>query len=332
MTTTTNDKTELTNLQVLRAAAALMVVLFHAMGTGRAYGFPVRGLGFLEGWGGHGVDLFFVISGFIMVYIQARAARTPARFLANRVRRIVPLYWVLTLLAVAASVALPARMVNHGPADPGAIAASLAFLSQPLYGAMPVLYLGWSLEFEMLFYVVFAACIALPSLNAAVLAACGMVTAWAVIGNNMLPLEFALGMVAGWLVVNRRIAVPVGGLMLAMGAALLLATLAFKDAPLNSALVYGLPSVLLVAGCSVLRQVSRGVWTRIGDASYSIYLAQFFSVPAFYKLARALGLPADLGDLLVGACAVATAMAGWGVYLAVERPLVLRPRRLAHGG
>ncbi|MES2937415.1 MAG: acyltransferase [Pseudomonadota bacterium] len=321
--TTTNDKTELTNLQVLRAVAAMMVVLYHAMETGRAYGFPVRSLGFLEGWGGHGVDLFFVISGFIMVYIQAMAARSPARFFANRVRRIVPLYWVLTLLAAAVHLALP-RLVNHGAAEPGFVAASLAFLAQPLYGAMPVLYLGWSLEFEMLFYLVFAACIALPSLNAAVLAACGAVAAWAFIGGNMLPLEFALGMAAGWLYVNRRIGAAAGKPMLALGAALLLATVAFKAAALDRVLMYGLPSVLLVAGCAVLPQVPRGVWTRAGDASYSIYLVQVFSVSAFYKAARAAGLPAALGDVLAFACLAATALAGWLLYRAVERPLAAR--------
>jgi hypothetical protein len=237
----------------------------------------------------------------------------------------VPLYWLLTLGLLAISVAVP-RVMNGGGVDPVHLAASLAFLSQPLQGAMPVLYLGWSLEYEMLFYAIFAACIALPSLRAAVIAACAVVALWALAGGTSLPLEFAFGMAAGWLHVNRRLAAPLGAPLLALGVALLLATIPFKDLGWDRALMYGLPSLLLVAGCAALRQLPRGLWTRVGDASYSIYLVQVFTVSAFYKAAKAAGLPAGLADLLALACLALTVVAGWLLYLAVERPLVPRRR------
>ncbi|MDB2405246.1 acyltransferase family protein [bacterium] len=60
----------LLNLQILRAFAALSVVLFHTIGTSSSYGFDTRWISYLEGWGASGVDVFFVISGFVMLYTQ----------------------------------------------------------------------------------------------------------------------------------------------------------------------------------------------------------------------------------------------------------------------
>ena len=81
------------SIQYLRAAAALMVVFFHADGMAQEY-FNFTGLSF----GAAGVDIFFVISGFIMWITTASERITPASFAVNRIIRIVPLYWAMTLL------------------------------------------------------------------------------------------------------------------------------------------------------------------------------------------------------------------------------------------
>src|SRR5687767_4907064 len=81
------------NIQVLRAVAALLVVFVHLDGFLRVLG--------LRPFGHGGVDLFFVISGFIMVYTTRGRPITPAAFLLNRITRIAPIYWLITLAVFA---------------------------------------------------------------------------------------------------------------------------------------------------------------------------------------------------------------------------------------
>ena len=140
---------KLYNVQVLRGLAALMVALSHL-----GYAMPV-----LKDWrlsvlehGASGVDIFFVISGFIMVYTTEGRATGPVRFMRSRVVRIVPLYWLLTFAVFVAALVLP-RLFAQVSADLPHLAASLFFLPQE---KSPIVYVGWTLNFEMLFYVLFA--------------------------------------------------------------------------------------------------------------------------------------------------------------------------------
>ena len=140
-------------IQYLRALAALAVVVFHAAERS-GYAFAI---------GAAGVDVFFVISGFIMWVIADRRPLSPGRFLADRIRRIVPVYWLATGVMVAGALAglFPNLVltVEH-------VVASLAFVParSPSTGALwPVLVQGWTLNYEMFFYLVFAASLVLPA-------------------------------------------------------------------------------------------------------------------------------------------------------------------------
>src|SRR5262245_20527151 len=82
------------SIQYLRAAAALMVVFFHAEGMAAEY----FNIGCLPSFGAVGVDIFFIISGFIMWVTTAPERTTASSFIVNRIVRIVPLYWLVTLL------------------------------------------------------------------------------------------------------------------------------------------------------------------------------------------------------------------------------------------
>src|SRR5665213_384 len=92
-------------IQILRAVAALMVVLSHAQNDALreaiANGYRFTRFELLP-WDS-GVDLFFVISGFIMVYSSQRLFATPGAggaFISRRLIRIVPLYWMITAIAL----------------------------------------------------------------------------------------------------------------------------------------------------------------------------------------------------------------------------------------
>lgn len=87
----------ISNIQILRAIAAILVVAFHAVPTAKSYQLSTDFFYKIDVWGSAGVDIFFVISGFIMIYIQNKKNKTPAEFMKDRIERIAPLYWFLTL-------------------------------------------------------------------------------------------------------------------------------------------------------------------------------------------------------------------------------------------
>jgi exopolysaccharide production protein ExoZ len=108
-------------IQILRLLAAVTVVAFHAWGVAPdGFKVPEGAVSFVLSYGGHGVDLFFVISGFIIFYATHRATLTPAEFLRRRVERIVPLYFVVTLAVTVLATTLAQN--RCGPSAPPAFA------------------------------------------------------------------------------------------------------------------------------------------------------------------------------------------------------------------
>src|SRR5947209_1711192 len=149
-------------IQILRALAAISVSIGHAQAF---IGIPMErqcqafGWNFLLPWGA-GVDLFFVISGFIMVYSSEKLFAAPGGakvFGWRRLSRIVPLYWCATALFIVKMA------VQHKPLpDAASIATSLFFIPWDAQGTgvpRPVYELGWTLNYEMFFYAAFALCI-----------------------------------------------------------------------------------------------------------------------------------------------------------------------------
>ncbi len=306
------------NLQALRAVAALAVVLFHVLETSVHQQRPVQLMALLSGWGAWGVDLFFVLSGFVMVYTQQRRPRDAGRFLADRLWRIVPLYWLLTLTVVLLQLLRPALF--HGAlADGRQVLASLGFASGAWLGRPPVLWLGWTLEWEMGFYLLFTLGLLLPLRAGPALCVSLGLAALIALGADALGLEFLLGM--GLAALHRRLPARRAWApwLLALGSLGLLASLG-QAAPVQRLLHWGMPAALLVLGALGLPQTrwAPGQW--LGDASYSLYLVQALSIPALYRLLRLWpGLQADGVALLVIA---GTALAGLACHRWVERPLL----------
>jgi exopolysaccharide production protein ExoZ len=134
----------LNNLQALRAYAALSVVLVH---LGQSYGRTAP-------FGNYGVDVFFVLSGYLMT----RIARTdPSHFFARRLIRIVPIYWLFTLLLFGVTLTVP-EMLNTTKSSWDHLWKSLLFVPYRKDNGLcqPLLYLGWTLNYEMFFYVLYA--------------------------------------------------------------------------------------------------------------------------------------------------------------------------------
>lgn len=331
---TPNNHKPLSNLQVLRAFAALSVVFFHVIGTARGYGLPVQWFAFLEGWKTCGVDLFFVISGFVMVYIQTIRPKSSISFFKDRVLRIVPVYWLLNIFLVLLMFAMPA-VFNRGEVALEQILCSFFFLSGSVDHQPPLLSVGWTVEFEMLFYLLFAVAIASQKMLISI-----AITAMAIIGIalftpiDLIILEFIGGMMLGWLYFTFKPPKKLVQAGLIIGMSCIALSLFFKTTGISRVIVYGLPSVLIVFGCIFLRQVKQSFLTQIGDASYSIYLLQVFTIPTFYKLASKAHLSILSNDFLALDCFILSTVAGLVLYRCYELKVsgYLKSRRVSPRG
>jgi exopolysaccharide production protein ExoZ len=322
----------LLSIQYLRAAAALAVVVYHALQWLPPGGFDV---------GRAGVDVFFVISGFIMWSITAGAPGRPGAFLWRRFTRVAPAYWAITLVTAAACALWPA-FLPQVRVTPSHLALSLAFIQHrdPLGLPFPLLPPGWTLNYEALFYLVFAACLFLPErrrlkavlIALAVIAVVGTFLAQGLyeFGANPMLLQFAAGvMVARAAQMKTLPGAIAGGLMIIAGVAILaLMQLSGFISELWRPFLWGAPALLIVLGAVTL-EARIGVFASrtlkaLGDSSYAIYLVH---MPVTALIAHTLGH--DNAWTLVPAAVTASALAGlaWRAWL--EKPLIEVLRGLA---
>lgn len=318
-----NQGQTLLSIQYLRAIAALMVLVYHACRWAwRPFDI-----------GAAGVDVFFVISGFILWTIAAERPTTPLKFLGRRAGRVVPLYWLLTIAVAIAALALPEFFFDAKPTVPHVLM-SLFFIphlneaGQPF----PLISAGWSLNYEAIFYLVFAAALlAKPEHRFRWLAA-GLIGVSLVgifihqayfLGFNLMYLQFLAGAwLARWRLASalpgRRLGFLLIGMALAGYVALAMADL-FED--LMRPLLWGAPAFALVAGL-VMIEGDGGLpkigWLRVlGDASYSIYLTHIIVTEVLTHVMNAGTLPYI--PIAIGA----SLAAGLACYYLVERPLLV---------
>lgn len=281
-------------IQVLRAVAALMVVGHH---TTILLEQRMHRTGILWVGGGAGVDLFFVISGLVMTLSTQRieqSARGAWTFLKRRLERIVPLYWIATTAKVLLALVLPALAVN-AIGTPWHVLAAYLFLPSlsPARTLEPVLVVGWTLEIELLFYLLYAASFLLrrspwwtvtPVFALLACARLGTVApdSKLLVWGSALNGEFLWGMALGATVLRGRFLAPwLSILFVVLGAVFLLAPWGFPEA--WRSLTWGIPAAAIVAGALGLEETAGRVVPalvqRLGDASYSLYLTHGFVLP-----------------------------------------------------
>jgi exopolysaccharide production protein ExoZ len=296
------------SIQYLRAIAALMVVCFHLHTTGI---FPIS---IWTSWLAGGVDIFFVISGFIMVRSTDGRGMSAKEFFIRRLVRIVPMYWLLTCFAVT----LNGVSFEH-------IAASFLFIPalHPAFGIyLPVLEPGWTLNLEMFFYLIFGLTFALPPIRQLALIAILFSilvfagTIFSLPGSidfyaNPLLLEFVAGMALA------RFSRQLVQWTCLTGVALLTALHPFD---LPRVIEFGIPAVIIfssfLAAESWLPRI--GVLKIVGDSSYAIYLAHFFT------LGSALGFWRLFFEVNYGFMVFAvfvTIVVGIMLHIGIERPV-----------
>jgi exopolysaccharide production protein ExoZ len=341
----------LESIQLLRAIAAIGVVFTHAI-TRIGTAFPdANQHSVLAGSDGQltagdaGVDLFFAISGFIMLYVHwddFGKARAPLNFMIKRIIRIVPIYWSLTTAALIVLMVAPQLFTTHyrGIDLPWIIGSYLFVpIAPPGWNATPVVGVGWTLNFEMFFYVAFAFALFLPrrlALHLIFVGFGGLVAIGVILQpstpvlglvTNWLLLDFLMGVaIALWLVTRGRLPPAAAFALLLIGAVCLAATILWpppEEGPLRL-LKWGIPTALIVFAMSSI-DIPEGRVAKplciLGDASYSIYLFQFFALPAFARVMQAAGAAAIAFDVNVVILTVLVTASGFFCWLLLERPL-----------
>lgn len=333
---------DFTGVQILRGIAAVLVVIFHC-GLMVQDRFPEIGTGMLLRSGASGVDIFFPISGFVMVISTLALAQRPDAwriFAERRLIRIVPLYWIATSLKVLAVLALPA-LALHSKLTPWHTIASYLFVFA--YNAEgkpePVVPVGWTLNFEMFFYAVFAATLFCrkPLFRTVTAVMVLVALAGAAIPKpyaplslfNPIVLEFVGGMAIARLTLAGLTVRPATAIGLGLAAlAAMVATDALSDDTVERArlLLWGVPGALMLFAA-----VSAEPWIRTrewrlpklaGDASYSIYLSHGFVLPVFGIAFAKSGMHGLIGAATAFVVSIVVSVAaGIGVYLWIERPI-----------
>ncbi len=320
---------KLWSIQILRFVAALLVVFNHAGNvSARFTGTPV-----MDGWaalasGRLGVEIFFVISGYIIA-ATSKGLTAPA-FVARRARRILPLWITASLVALAYYGAT-------GGLNWRALLATATFWPATGVMAGPLIPVGWTLCFEVLFYAGFALVIwrrtmVLPI--AALFAAAAFirgVPAFQFLGNPLIPL-FAAGVGLAHLPKWKplALALPLGVAMMvwrvfseAHGAAPVCdqPSLLSGVMPCLGTAGFGFPAFLIVAGVLQL-EARKSPLTYLGDASYALYLTHYTVTAIIGALVG--NLFHAPGWVIFTAACVAAILASCATYEWVEKPLMAR--------
>ncbi len=320
------------NLHALRAVAAILVIFVHTTDVLAPVGLRMAKIYF----GIAGVDLFFVISGFVMTFTQDRKPIAPREFAIHRIIRVVPLYWAMTLAVFTLAIVIPSLFASE-QVTIAKLLKSLFFWPylNDLGRIQPVLFVGWTLNYEFFFYLVFTLSIALsagrarmaPMLCVVLLA--GIAAAGALLPNLPVParffsdsviLEFALGIIAGRLF--SRDVLPHGALawaLLIVGFAVLLGA---EEAGVRAprVMVQGIAATLVVVAALGIERDGHALRGRfvqlLGAASYALYLSHPFVMKAFGIVSRMLpaGVLTWLVTLLAMIAAVVVAIAIHKLY------------------
>ncbi|WP_169542595.1 acyltransferase family protein [Sphingomonas baiyangensis] len=334
----------LPDLQIARFVAAFIVMWGHLQHETKALGIATQGalIDFAPIYYPSGVDIFFVISGFIMYLLGRDRFGEPGfarTFLTRRLIRIVPLYW-LFLFAMLGAITLFGGRMNNTNLDGAHIVSSFLFVPWPRIdgNVVPVLSSGWTLNYEMLFYAIFAtgllfsrrqgmtivvgALIALFAIGQIVPESWFVLRFW---GKSII-LEFLLGMALAHFYL-RGIRLPrwAAIALIAAGFAMLVVANDVQLVQRAGRFVgAGIAAAFIVAGFVLSARPSSGPVARgfveAGDASYALYLSHPFTLNLLAIVWERLGIGSPA--LFFGSALLLCVLVSIAIYRLLERPVI----------
>lgn len=329
------------NLQGLRAIAALGV-LFHHIVDAIHNDIAPSLFKFDPGIGGTGVNLFFALSGYLMLRSTMGRSIRVGHFLLRRLLRVVPIYWLLTIVICISAIA-PFGF-DHKDLTVGGAIRSLLFVPDLKDGVIvkPVLFVGWSLNYEMFFYLIFGSLLLVKNVTYQILAvACSFIALCAVASlasnpyvryyGDSIILAFVAGLLVGPLL-DRRRRIPSSLLQPFALVVIGLLGLASVDAQLHlhptvQNFILACSSALLIYAAESFEDRRFLLHRRliaVGNSSYSLYLIHPFVILVGTKATLALDADASLVGLAVSALLMAAVslIVAEALYRQVETRLI----------
>ncbi|MEW9699966.1 acyltransferase family protein [Paenibacillus sp. SI8] len=346
MNTTYLNNNQKTVLQASRGVAACLVLLFHVSAMSFKY-FQYDLLGISTIGRSGGLDFFFVLTGFLLysTYGKNIGTRMPIMpFLTNRLIRIYPFYWVITLLVLPVYFLVPSFGVGF-ETNKAAIILSLLLLPQAHGPIVPV---AWSLSYFVLFYLLFSLIMALGKKPALIFASLWMTLTLCHVCNvpligadidrhfylsflfSEVNLEFALGcLLAKWAQYHPSRQYKLFLFAGALGFVCLWLNNKYLILPYHDYLLYAIPATLVLLGAvSVPEKLhlpfSVQTLGKLGNASYTILLTHLLFISVLMKLSKATHFASKIGylwiDVLIVICTIPLC---YLVYTFAEKRLVM---------
>jgi peptidoglycan/LPS O-acetylase OafA/YrhL len=334
-------------VQLLRGIASLLVVLMHTtLNAKEKMDLPF--LGEFFAFGGAGVDIFFVLSGFIITYTSQKALASPSNFfsfLKRRFVRIFPTYWIIITLFLLLQLALPSFYPSLYPFNASNLANTYLLIPDHIM----VNGVSWTLSYELFFYFLFSLAflirqklllwvlsiayvitlIVLPltGLNA------GHVNPWVGLAVFPMNLEFFMGILAAQVIprLNARFSIP----FMLLGTVTFITSAIYSNSgyslqnPFNRVILYGIPSFFIITGI-VRYELNKSIkvhnlFVSLGEASYSLYLIHLPVVVAGIKIISKLNLQSGIAKYTLLIILVAAICAGSILFFKwIEKPVIDR--------
>jgi len=349
-------RNEILCVQALRGMAVLVVLVVHVEDMAN----HIPQFAHLHSWysryiGYSAPDLFFVISGFIMSYITLGMPFRPKQWLIGRFVRIYPMYFLFSTLALLIYLWNPYRPVmGSGPHDAWTILASFMVLPSK---ALPLLFVGWTLQHEIVFYaIVFVVASTMPTRMLVPvmlgLSVAGLIR-WILVNHYAMPdwrwtfpslylWQFTmgtmvyryrawLGRLGVWPAAGLAVLAAIGGILFAHAGAM------GSEEPLRVLLFGACYTFILIAllnredrlkAAHSFDPTHRSFAVRLGDASYSMYLCHPFVLASFGHVGERLDLSGWVADLWLPFAYVSVVACGMVLYQILEKPLLSAGRRL----
>lgn len=346
----TTHRSELVSIQWMRGIAVMMVFIYHLEDILNLIpGFE----GYDSFWKRYGYsapDLFFVISGFIMCFVTFELKFKPVGWLVRRFLRIYPIYWIFASAAVAAWLINPSLTMGSGTQDWSSVIQYLLIIPQE---NMPLLFVAWTLEHEIVFYTIVFIVAALSGKSRslvivmALLSVIGMIKVtyqkdfpflnfWDYHIFSLYMIQFFMGA----LIFEFRhqikmmgIKIPlITGLIIFIISGIVCVPMPLNEEHISKVVLFGLShSLLLIAAINwelarrekiggFIEYKRRPFLVQMGDASYSIYLSHPFCLSLCGKIILIVGLTGTPAVIALCIGGVVSLFIGWASYHLLEKP------------
>jgi exopolysaccharide production protein ExoZ len=345
-----NTRTKIDSMQAMRGFAATCVMIFHGtkMLHRELHYTYVHNI-FLAGF--MGVDVFFVLSGFIIFYTSKPESFQTANFLKKRFVRIYPIYWLITIGLIVMYLLSPSPGQAY-KRDPEVIAASFTLFPQAQY----VLGVAWTLAYEIIFYLVFAITCSISVKwfyrTFVAWAAIILITYFFHIESryfavnalvNPIILNFSFGCLLAYLYKNHRTfaywrsAVAFGAILVVTAWTVYYLAISHDPTAFTSLMsrvyLFGIPSAILIGGLLYFTKPVPRLLVNVGDASYSLYLIHGTVLSFLLKMVSKVHLSGHFnnffGTTLLFALTIGVSLV---FYNYIEKPMLAYLNKVTRSG